>query len=57
VAYLDWELHHVNIVAAYLHGPLDEDIYMTIPKGIEGSSSGHYWKLRKALYSLKQAGR
>jgi len=57
VAHLDWHLHHFNIVAAYLHGPLDEDIYMTIPNGVENSGSNHYWKLKKALYGLKQAGR
>jgi len=57
VAYLDWDLHHVDVIAAYLHGPLGEEIYMTIPEGIENSGSGHYWKLKKALYGLKQAGR
>jgi len=57
IAYLDWHLYHVDVIAAYLHGPLDEDIYMTIPDGVENSSSGRYWKLKKALYRLKQAGR
>jgi len=57
IAYLDWHLHHVDVVAAYLHGPLDEDIYMTIPDGVENSSSSCYWKLKKALYGLKQARR
>jgi len=57
VAYLNWHLHHVDIVATYLHGPLDEDIYMKIPDGVENSGSGHHWKLKKALYGLKQAGR
>jgi len=42
VAFLDWELHHVNVVATYLHGPLDEDIYMTIPDSVKGFKSGHY---------------
>ena len=57
MAFLDWQVHHVNVVAAYLHGPLEEDIYMVIPNGIEGSGSGRFWKLRKAFYELKQAGR
>ena len=57
MAFLDWEVHHVNVIAAYLHGPLEEDIYMVISDGIEGSGSGCFWKLRKALYGLKQAGR
>jgi len=42
VAYLDWELHHVNVIAVYLYSPLDKNIYMTIPKGIEGFGSGYY---------------
>jgi len=42
IAYLDWHLYHVNVVAVYLHGPLDEDIYMTISDSVENLSSGHY---------------
>jgi len=57
VAYLDWDLHHVDVVTAYLHGPLDKEIYMAIPDSVENSGSGHYWKLKKALYGLKQAGK
>ena len=57
VTYLDWDLHHVNIVATYLYGPLDKEIYIAIPEGVENLGSGHYWKLKKALYGLKQAGR
>jgi len=57
MAYLDWDLHYVDVVAAYLHGPLDKEIYMAIPDGVENSGFGHYWKLKKALYGLKQIGR
>jgi len=57
MAYLDWKLHHINVVTAYLHGPLDKEIYMTIPESVKGFNSGHYWKLEKVLYGLKQAGR
>src|SRR5271154_1077835 len=54
----DWELHHVDIVGAYLQGDLDEDIYMEVPEGIqEAGKAGGHWKLQKALYGLKQAGR
>ena len=57
-AYLDFEIHHVDVVTAYLQGNLDEEIYMEVPKGIEHLGSGsRYWKLKKALYGLKQAGR
>jgi len=57
VAYLDWDLHHIDVIAVYLHSPLDEEIYMTIPEDVENSGSSHYWKLKKALYGLKQARR
>jgi len=57
MAYLNWHLYHVDVVATYLHGPLDEDIYMKIPDGVENSGSGRHWKLKKALYGLKQARR
>jgi len=55
IAYLDWHLYYVNVIAAYLHGSLDEDIYMMIPDSVKNSSSGCYWKLKKTFYGLKQA--
>jgi len=58
VAYLDFKIHQVDIVAAYLQGDLDEEIYMTIPEGVSKfGSGGQYWRLYKVLYGLKQAGR
>ena len=57
MAYLDWDLHYVDVIAAYLHGPLEKEIYMAISDDVENSGSGHYWKLKKALYGLKQARR
>jgi len=41
--------------ATYLHADLDKDIYITIPPGDPNFGKG-YWKLNKALYSLKQSG-
>jgi hypothetical protein len=37
-----------------LYAPIDKDIYMQPPTGIE-HSAGYIWKLNKALYGLKQA--
>jgi len=57
-AFLDFEIHQVDVVAAYLQGELDEDIYIEVPEGVEKlDSGGHYWRLKRALYRLKQAGR
>jgi len=33
-AFLNLELHQVNIVGAYLQGDLDEKIYMKVPDGL-----------------------
>ena len=49
----DLELRHIDVKNAYLNAPLDEEIYMVAPEG----SSSKYWRLRKGLYGLRQAGR
>jgi hypothetical protein len=48
----------VDAISAYLRGDLEEEIYMLIPEGVDkrGGERG-YWKLKKPLYGLKQAGR
>jgi len=56
-AFMDYEIHQVDVVATYLRGNLDEEIYMRVPDGVEKLGSSCFWLLKKALYSLKQAGR
>ena len=56
-AFMDYEIHQVDVVTAYLRGNLDEEIYMRVPDGVEKLGSGRFWLLKKALYGLKQAGR
>ena len=53
----DWEFHHLDVKTAYLHGDLEEKVYMAIPQGLEDVPEGYVLKLKKALYGLKQAGR
>ncbi|GEM08938.1 gag-Pol polyprotein [Rhodotorula toruloides] len=51
-------IHQADVDKAYLHGSLDEELYMRIPKGIDsGEYSGKVLKVDRALYGLKQAGR
>ena len=45
----------LNGFPAYLNGPLEEEIYMKAPDGFDFSSP--FWRLRKGLYGLRQAGR
>jgi hypothetical protein len=57
-AHHGYELHQMDVRSAYLHGELEEDIYMQQPEGyVVPGKEQLVCKLRKALYGLKQAGR
>src|SRR5215217_5440423 len=54
-AQFDWEIDQMDVVTAFLHPTISEDVYMSQPDGyLQGNS---ICKLNKALYGLKQAPR
>lgn len=45
-----WTLHQLDINNAFLHGDLEEEVYMKVPQGMSNPDN-------KSLYGLKQASR
>ncbi|RYC76970.1 hypothetical protein BFJ63_vAg20155 [Fusarium oxysporum f. sp. narcissi] len=55
-ATLDLELGQMDVKTAFLYGKIDEEIYVEQPEGFDDGTE-RVWKLRNALYGLKQSPR
>jgi len=57
-ANLEWPLYQLDVKNAFLHGDLQEEVYMEIPPGFDtAQTKGKALRLKKSLYGLKQSPR
>lgn len=54
----DWEVHQLDVKAAYLHAEVDHELYIEPPEGFKGNAEENcVWKMNRLIYGLKQAPR
>ena len=57
VASHDWEVHQMDVHNDFLHGDLEEEVYMQLPPEFRTTDKIQVCRLHKSLYGLKQVPR
>ena len=52
-----WYTKHLDVKTAFLHGKLEEEVFMEQPEGFQVDNDTFVCKLDRAVYGLKQASR
>ena len=52
-----WIVYQLDVKSAFLHGELVEEVYVEQPLGYQKEDKNKVYKLKKALYGLRQAPR
>ncbi|KAM1007578.1 hypothetical protein ACFX2A_004219 [Malus domestica] len=51
-----WEIYQLDVKSAFMHGAIDEEVFVEQPQGYEQKESeSKVYRLKMALYGLKQA--
>jgi hypothetical protein len=57
-ASMGWILHQIDVKTVFLHGVIEEEVYIEKPQGFEAHPrETHVCRLKKVLYGFKQAPR
>ena len=57
-AYYDYEIWQMDVKTTFLHGNIEEELYMIQPKGFaDPKDAKKVCKLQRSIYGLKKASR
>jgi hypothetical protein len=55
---MGWKLHQMDVKSVFLNGVIEKEVYIEHPQGfVTHGKESHVYKLKKALYDLKQTPR